>query len=105
MKWVNRFIIVFAGFLVVALIGTLVYKELTKDYYICEKCPAGENKHYPDLEGKGDQYKNIWLCPDCSSRLQLEAGRALGLGNLEDGDPLEVRNAARRKWIYNEGKR
>ncbi len=102
MKWVNRFIILFAVLIALAFIADAVYKGLTKDYYICECC--GE-KHYPKLEGKGQQLKDIWLYPPHYSKLDLEAGRALGLGNLEDGDPYEAMSVERRRWIYEEANR
>ena len=101
MKWVNRFIIIFAIFLALVLIANFVYKGLTKKYYTCEKC---DEKFYPKLEGKGVQIKDIWLCPLCYSILDLEAGRGLSMGNLEDGDPWEAMSVERRKWIYEEAK-
>ncbi len=102
MKWVNRFIIIFAIFLALVLIANFVYKGLTKKYYTCEKC---DERFYPKFEGKGQQIKDIWLCPRDYSMLNFEAGRALGMGNLEDGDPYEEKSVARRRWIYEEAKR
>lgn len=85
----------------IVLVADAVYKGLTKDYYICEKC---DNKHYPKLEGKGEQYTEIWLCKKCESILNFEAGIALNLGNYET-DGYEEKSTARRKWIYEEAKR
>ena len=84
MKVVKWFIIILATFLVLILIASLVYKGLTDEYYICEYC---KEKHYPKLEGKGEQYTEIWLCQRCESILNFEAGIALNLGNYEtDGN-------------------
>ncbi len=86
----------------IILIGDAVYKGLTKDYYICEEC---DKKHYPKLEGKGVQIKDIWLDNRCYSMLNLEAGRELGMGNLEDGDMYEQMDRGRRRWVYEEAKK